>query len=96
MPVTKPLALSSASHKSVPIRSEISPNFFMGVAAKILPVLAVGVPSSLKRRARFWLVTKKPGAIALQRMLQGAKCTASHCVKLDIPAFAAEYAGIFV
>ena len=29
-------------------------------------------------------------AIALQRMLQGAKCTANHCVKLLIPAFAAE------
>ena len=89
VPVTNPLALSSASHIRVPIRSEISPNFFMGVAARILPVLAVGVPSSLNKRLLFWLVTKKPGAIALQRILQGAKCTASHCVKFEIPAFAA-------
>ena len=32
----------------------------------------------------------------MQRMPQGAKCTASHSVKLDIPAFAALYAGILV
>ena len=32
----------------------------------------------------------------MQRIPVPAKCVASHCVKLEIPAFAAEYAGIFV
>ena len=35
-----------ASHSNAPSRSEISPNFFIGVAARILPVLAVGLPSA--------------------------------------------------
>ena len=42
------------------------------------------------------MVQKKPGAIAFTRMPTFEKCTASHCVKLDIAAFAPEYAGIFV
>ena len=41
-------------------------------------------------------MTKKPGAIALTLMPSLAKCTASHSVKLDMPAFAALYAGILV
>ena len=62
----------------------------MGVAARILPVRGVGVPSSLKSSFWFCLVTKKPGAMALTRMPAGAKCTASHCVKFEIAAFAPE------
>lgn len=61
-----------------------------------MPVLAVGVPSLLKSKLRFWLATKPLGAIALQRILQRAKCTASHWVKLEIPAFAVLYAGILL
>lgn len=34
--------------------------------------------------------------MALQRILLPAKCVASHWVKLEIAAFAPEYAGIFV
>ena len=68
MPVTKPDEESSASHNRQPMRSEISPNLRMGVAARILPVRAVGVPSELKSNPLFWLVTKKPGAIALHRI----------------------------
>src|SRR5919198_521680 len=51
------------------------------------------VPSSVRRK-RFCSVRKKPGAMALTRMrgeYSVARCTASHCVKLLTPAFAAEY-----
>ena len=74
----------------MPISSSLSPNLPMGVAARILPVRGVGVPSSLYRSFSFCFVTKKPGAMALTRMPVLAKCTASHCVKLLIAAFAPE------
>ena len=44
----------------------------------------------LKSRARFWLDTRKPGAMALARMPLPAKCVASHCVKLLTAALAPE------
>ena len=62
----------------------------------IFAVLAVGVPSGFHKRAAFCLVEKNPGAMALTRIPDLAKCTANHCVKLDTAAFAALYAGIFV
>ena len=68
----------------------------IGVPFRIFALRAVGVPSALKSRARFWLLTRKPGAIAFARMPVPAKCVASHCVKLLMAAFAPEYAGIFV
>lgn len=52
----------------------------------------VRVPSGLVRRARFWLVTKKPGAMALTRMPGVnflATSVARNAVKLEIPALAA-------
>lgn len=52
VPVTKPLALSLDNHNKQPIRSLISPNFFIVVAAKILPVLAVGTDYSLSESFR--------------------------------------------
>ena len=52
VPVTKPLALSFDNHNKQPIRSLISPNFFISVAAKILPVLAVGTDYSLSESFR--------------------------------------------
>ena len=61
-----------------------------GVPARILAVRAVGVPSSLNSRVRFWLETMKPGAMALQRMPVPAKWVASHWVKLEIAALAPE------
>ena len=52
-PVTK-LAASSERRKRRPPRSSFaSPKRFIGVALRILFVLAVGVPSSLKRSERF-------------------------------------------
>ena len=48
------------------------------------------------RRGRAVRVPQKPGAMALTRMPILEKCTASHCVKLEIAAFAPEYAGILV
>ena len=63
---------------------------FMGVAAKILPVRGVGEPSALNSKSLFCLVTKKPGAMALTRIFCPAKCTASHCVKLETAALAPE------
>ena len=50
-----------------------SPNLSIGVAARILPVLSVGVPSSFQRRVAFCFVEKKPGAIALTLIPSGAK-----------------------
>ena len=77
-------------NKVAPINSSAFPKRFIGVFLRIFSVLAVGVPSSLNNNFSFCLVTKKPGAIALQRILVCAKCTASHFVKLEIAAFAPE------
>ena len=57
---------------------------------------AAGVPSGLKHRARFWPLTRKPGAMALARMPPPVKWVASHRVKLLMAAFATESAGILV
>ena len=62
----------------------------MGVPLRILAERAVGVPSSLNSSLRFWLDTRKPGAMALQRMPVPAKWVASHWVKLDTAALAPE------
>ena len=62
----------------------------MGVAARILPVRAVGVPSGFHSRAAFWAVEKNPGAMALTRMPTLEKWTASHWVKLLMAALAPE------
>ena len=83
-------------NKTAPTSSSASPKRPIGVAARILPVRAVGVPSAFQRSAAFCFVEKKPGAIALTRMPILEKCTASHCVKLEMAAFAPEYAGILV
>ena len=48
-PFTKLDASLCTRNKSVPISSSALPNLSIGVAPRILPVLAVGVPSSLKR-----------------------------------------------
>ena len=82
--------LSSQRNKVAPKSSSASTNLFIGVPFKILALLAVGVPSSLNNNARFCAETKNPGAIALHLIPVPAKCVASHCVKLEIPAFAAE------
>ena len=95
-PLTKPEALSERSQSRVPSRSSGTPNLPMGVWEIILSLLGVRLPSSLKSRAWFCAVAKKPGAMALTRMPIFEKWTASHMVKLDTAAFAAEYAGIFV
>ena len=42
----------------MPASSSGSPNLSIGVAARILPVLSVGVPSSFQRRAAFCFVEK--------------------------------------
>lgn len=68
----------------------------IGVCEMILWLRGVRLPSSLKSKVRFWFVAKKPGAMAFTRMLQFAKCTASHCVKFETAALAPLYAGIFV
>ena len=96
IPVTKLAASLSVSHLSAPIISPASPNLPMGVPASIFLVRAVGLPSLSNKSPLFWLVTKKPGAIAFTRMPDFAKYTASHCVKLDMDAFAPLYAGIRV
>ena len=57
---------------------------------KFFALRAVGGSSGLKSRARFWLETRKPGAIALQRMPVPAKWVASHWVKLEMAALAPE------
>ena len=95
-PVIKPAASLLSRNKSPPSSSSLSPNLPIGVAAKIFPVLAVGVPSSFHKSFAFCFVEKNPGAIALTRIPTFEKCTASHCVKLEIAAFAPLYAGIFV
>ena len=95
-PVIKLAASLLIRKRSPPSSSHDSPNLPMGVAARILPVRAVGVPSGLKRSAAFCFVEKKPGAMALTLMPTFEKCTASHWVKLDIAALAPEYAGILV
>ena len=77
-------AFSSQRKKTPPRSSSLSTKRFMGVLLRILWLLAVGVPSALKRRALFWLDTRKPGAMALARIPLPAKCVASHCVKLLI------------
>ena len=73
VPVTKPEAAGSARNLRAPRSSVASPKRPIGVAARILPVLAVGVPSGLKRSALFWLVAKKPGAIPLTLIPSFAK-----------------------
>ena len=95
-PVINEAAALLSRNSTVPVSSSISPNLPIGVAASILPVRAVGVPSSFHNSFLFCAVLKKPGAMAFTRMPTLLKCTASHCVKLLIAAFAPEYAGIFV
>ena len=73
MPVTKPDFVSSSNHSTVPKSSSASPKRPIGVERKILSVRGVGVPSSLKRSALFCAETRKPGAIALQRIPVPAK-----------------------
>ena len=68
----------------------LSPNLPIGVAARILPVRAVGVPSAFQSKAAFCFVEKKPGAIAFTLIPTLLKWTASHCVKLEIAALAPE------
>ena len=60
----KPAASLLNKNNVAPTKSSISPNLPIGVAAKILPVLAVGVPSAFHNNAAFCFVEKKPGAIA--------------------------------
>ena len=84
-------AASLLSRKSTaPESSSALPKRPMGVAARILPVRGVGLPSSSKSSFSFCLVTKNPGAMALTRMPALEKCTASHCVKFEMAAFAPE------
>ena len=89
-------ARSSVRKKSAPSSSPGSTKRPIGVPARIFRLRGVGVPSFSKSRARFWAETRKPGAIALQRMPVPAKCVASHWVRLETAALAAEYAGILV
>ena len=95
-PVIKPAALSDTRKRTEPKSSSASPNLFIGVAARILPVRGVGVPSAFHKSAAFCFVEKNPGAIAFTLIFILEKCTASHCVKLDTAAFAPLYAGILV
>ena len=67
-PVIKLAAFSLSRKSTAPSSSLLSPNRPIGVAARILPVRAVGVPSSFQSSFSFCLVEKKPGAIALTRM----------------------------
>ena len=89
-PVMAEAALSSVRKNTPPSSSSESTKRPIGVPARIFALRAVGVPSGLKSSARFWLETRKPGAIALQRMPEPAKCVASYCVKLEMAAFAPE------
>ena len=89
-PVMAEAALSSVRKNTPPSSSSLSTKRPMGVPFRIFAERAVGVPSGLKSRARFWLDTRKPGAIALARMPLPAKWVASHWVKLLIAAFAPE------
>ena len=95
-PVIKPDFVLSVKNINVPKSSSASPKRPIGVAFKILCERAVYEPSAFFKRASFCLVKKKPGAIAFTRMPTFAKCTASHCVKFEIAAFAPLYAGILV
>ena len=67
-PVMKEAASLSSRNKTAPTSSSASPKRPIGVAARILPVRAVGVPSAFHRSAAFCFVEKKPGAMALTRM----------------------------
>ncbi|MCY1464526.1 hypothetical protein D9M71_825590 [compost metagenome] len=88
--------VSSAKNNNVPNKSCGFPKRFCGVAVMIFSESAVSEPSSVSNRFRFCSVIKNPGAMALTRKPASAKCTAIHCVKLLIAAFAALYAGTFV
>ena len=81
-------ALSSVRKNTPPRSSSEATKRPMGVPLRIFSERAVGVPSGLKSRARFWLLTRKPGAMALARMPLPAKWVASHWVKLQMAAFA--------
>ena len=70
--------LSSVRKNTPPSSSSLSTNQPIGVPLRIFWERAVGVPSGLKSRARFWLLTRKPGAMALARMPLPAKWVASH------------------
>lgn len=72
-PVTALAARSSHKKNTPPNSSLLSTNRPAGVPAKIFLERAVGCPFSSNKSARFWLDTKKPGAIALQRILLPAK-----------------------
>lgn len=89
-PVIALAALSSHRKNTPPSSSSLSTKRPVGVPFRILLERAVGVPSSLNRSLRFWFDTRKPGAIALQRIPVPAKCVASHCVKFETAAFAPE------
>ena len=93
-PVIALADLSSHKKSVAPISSSPSTKRFVGVPLKIFWLRAVGVPSSPKSSALFCADTKNPGAMALQRIPVPAKWVASHWVKFEIPALAAEYAGI--
>ena len=69
----------------------------MGVLASTLRPRGVGVaPSFSIIRKRFCSVMKNPGAIAFTRTPSGARCVASHLVKLSTAALAAPYAPTLV
>ena len=65
IPVMKEAASGETKNSVAPAKSSTTPNLPIGVAARIFPVLAVGVPSSFHNNFSFCLVEKKPGAIAL-------------------------------
>jgi len=67
-PVINPAASLFRRNKRLPINSSDSPKRPIGVAARILPVRGVGVPSSLNNNLAFCFVEKNPGAIAFTRM----------------------------
>ena len=89
-PVTADETLSSVRKNTPPRSSSLSTKRPMGVPLRILAERAVGVPSGLKSRDRFWLEIRKPGAMALARMPVPAKWVASHWVKLLTAALAPE------
>ena len=67
-PVINPAASLFKRNNKLPINSSDSPKRPIGVAARILPVRGVGVPSSLNNNFAFYFVEKNPGAIAFTRM----------------------------
>ncbi len=91
VPVTK-LAASEMRYWMVPHSSSGLPKRLKGVWRITSAPLWVRDPSGLVRSARFWLVRKKPGAIALTR-IEGVNFVATSfarkAVKLEIPALAA-------